>query len=208
MRMPSSIRLRCYSLICSRMTNNMEIRTYRHIDTPDWPLALSLYHQAFPAPGRKPDAILAGMFAKGMSGLHTVHADDGSGLAAMAITGAIPNADLLLIDYIAVRKPLQGKGIGRQFVRRIAEWARDELRLSGILLEAEAEPGAQHERRIRFWEQCGFVLTEYVHHYRWVPETYRAMYLPFNARLPEEAEDGGRTLFRYIEAFHKQAFAK
>lgn len=193
----------------SNKVAELEFRTYRQLDTPDWPAALALYHRSFPA-GRKPDAILAGMFAKGMSELHTATLPHARELAAMAVTGVIPAANLLLIDYLAVQEQLRGGGIGRRFVRRLAEWAREDMRLSGMLLEAEAEPGPDNERRIRFWESCGFTLTDYVHRYRWVPETYRAMYLPFgeDQALREQARDGGRALFRYIESFHKQAFAR
>lgn len=189
------------------MSITLNYSTYSHVDTPEWPEALALYHRSFPA-GRKPDAIVTGMFAKGMSELH-VATEEGSGeLAAMAISGVIPAAGLLLIDYLAVRERLRDRGIGRQFVRHIADWARDERGLSGLLIEAEAEPGADNERRVRFWERCGFVLTDYVHRYKWVPETYRAMYLPFGNDVSERARDGGRALFRHIEAFHKQAFAR
>lgn len=186
----------------------MNFRTYSHIDTPDWPAALSLYHQAFPASGRKPDAILTAMFKKGMSYLHTASASEEQELAAMAVTGVIPDASLLLIDYLTVRDSVRSEGIGGRFVRHIADWAQSEIHLSGMLLEAEAEPGPDNERRIHFWQRCGFVLTEYVHHYRWVPETYRAMYLSFDAQVPDAVQDGGRALFRHIEAFHKKAFER
>ncbi len=187
----------------------LNFRTSTHLDKPDWPAALALYHRSFPE-GRKPDAIVAGMFAKGMSELHTATVESSGELAAMAVTGVIPAAGLLLIDYLAVQEHLRGNGIGRLFVHYIADWARVEMRLSGMLLEAEAEPGADNERRIRFWERCGFVLTDYVHRYKWVPETYRAMYMPFGdgMSLRAQAQDGGRSLFRHIEAFHKQAFAR
>jgi GNAT superfamily N-acetyltransferase len=182
----------------------MTFRTYDHIDTPEWEAALDLYHQAFPAPGRKPDRILEGMFARRLSYLHTDTAD--GEMLAMAVTGLIPDAGLLLIDYLTVREDARRRGIGRRFVSNIERWARERKKLSGLLLEAEADPGEENAERIRFWERCGFVLTDYVHKYIWVPETYRAMYRMFTPDY--RVDDGGRSLFRHIEEFHKKAFAR
>ncbi len=181
----------------------MTFHTYDNLDTPEWGEALHLYHDAFPA-GRKPDRIIEGTFAKKLGFLHTE--SDGDKLLAMAVTGPIPAGNLLLIDYLAVRKDWRGQGIGRRFVRDIAAWARDVKRASGLLIETEAEPGAENERRIRFWENCGFILTGYTHHYRFVPEPYRAMYLPFDPAVGPK--DDGKSLFRHIEWYHQQAFAK
>ncbi|WP_276352389.1 GNAT family N-acetyltransferase [Cohnella caldifontis] len=182
----------------------MAFRTFDDINRPEWKAALKIYHQAFPAPGRKPDRILEGMFAKRLSFLHT-ESEDGEVLA-MAVTGRVPKAELLLIDYLAVREDVRGRGYGRRFVRDIETWARDRMKLAGLLIEAEADPGEANAERIRFWERCGFVLTDYVHEYIWVPETYRAMYRMFEPGF--RAQDGGRALFRHIEEFHKKAFAR
>jgi GNAT superfamily N-acetyltransferase len=182
----------------------MKFHTYDHLSTSDWKPALDLYHQAFPKPGRKPDPIIVGMFTKKLSFLHTV--SEGDNLAAMAVTGLIPEAGLLLIDYLTVRDNLRGQGIGRQLVRDITAWAKDEKHLSGILLEAEAESGQANAERIQFWESCGFTLTEYVHKYIWVPETYQAMYVSFGSEFA--VKDQGQALFRHIESYHKKAFQK
>jgi len=182
----------------------MAFHTYDHVNIADWNPALALYHQAFPKAGRKPDPIIMGMFAKKLSFLHTD--SEGGNLSAMAFSGLIPEANVLLIDYLAVREDLRGRGIGHQFVQNIAAWAKEEKKLSGILLEAEDEPSLENVGRIRFWEKCGFILTEYVHKYIWVPETYRAMYLPFGSEF--RVNDRGQSLFKYIESYHKKAFKR
>lgn len=182
----------------------MIFHTYDHLNTSDWKPALNLYHQAFPKPGRKPDPIIMGMFTKKLSFLHTI--SNGGDISAMAVTGLIPEPGLLLIDYLTVRDQLRGQGIGRQLVREITAWAKDEKKLSGIILEAEAEPAPDNAKRIQFWESCGFILTEYVHSYIWVPETYQAMYLPFSSEL--SLEDRGQSLFKHIESYHKKAYQK
>jgi GNAT superfamily N-acetyltransferase len=183
---------------------HVAFRTFEQLDVPEWKQALALYHEAFPKAGRKPDAILEGMFGKGQSYLHTE--EENGEVTAMAVTGIAPRSNLLIIDYLAVKAGLQGQGIGSRFVREVADWARTEKRLDGILIEAEAHPGPEHARRIRFWKSCGFHLTPYVHRYIWVPETYRAMYLPFDTSF--QVKDNGESLFRHIEAFHKKAFTR
>jgi GNAT superfamily N-acetyltransferase len=182
----------------------MAFRTFDDLNPPHGPQALALYHQAFPQAGRKPDSIIAGMFSKRMCFLQT-ESTDGE-VTAMAVTGVIPQGNVLLIDYLAVREERRGEGVGRQFVLDLAAWARDELKLRGIILEAEADPGSENEERILFWRRCGFVLTDYVHKYIWVPETYRAMYLPFDKAF--RVSDSGESLFQYIEWFHKKAFTR
>lgn len=180
------------------------MKTFRQLDDRYWPPALKLYHEAFPRAGRKPDAILAGMFAKGIAYLHAE--TDGPDVFAMAITGLAAGGRLLLIDYIAVDAARRGSGIGSRFLRKIADWARDELRADGIVIEAEAEPTAENAERILFWEKNGFALTPYVHRYIWVPEPYQAMYLSF-APVPAFPTDG-ETLFTHISGYHAQAFRR
>lgn len=181
----------------------MAFCTFDHLKVPLWDQAMGLYHQAF-SHGRKPDAVIRSMFDKRMSFLHLETA--GPDVNAMAITGLIPKADLLLIDYLAVRKDMRGRGTGQRFVGDILSWARDERKLSGVILEAEAENIPENEARIRFWERCGFVLTEYVHQYVWVPEPYRAMYCSFGPSF--RVSDQGESLFDYIGDFHKNAFRR
>jgi len=180
----------------------MIFATYDHLDFPQWPEALRLYEQTFPKTGRKPDRIIRSMFAKRICEIHIVTVN--GEVAAMAITGIVRKANVLLIDYVAVKTELRGQGIGYSFIDAIKDWAKTEMNLSGVIVEVEAEPTQENERRIRFWRRCGFVLTDYVHQYIWVPEPYRAMYAAFDSE-PDFPADG-ETLFRHISAFHRKSF--
>jgi len=181
----------------------MSFHTYDHLDIPERQAVMSLFHQAFPV-SRMPDRIIEASFRKKMAYLHTE--TEGGALLAMAFSGPVPDARWLLIDYLAVQPQLRGKGIGQRFVGKIAEWAKSVMGMSGLLIEIEATPGEAYRRRVRFWEKCGFTLTEYIHHYKVVPEPYQAMYLPFDpAVIPE---DDGRSLFLHISAYHRKAFAR
>ncbi|MFX3635141.1 MAG: GNAT family N-acetyltransferase [Candidatus Pristimantibacillus sp.] len=182
----------------------MQLKTIDKLDDKLWPQALHLYHQSFSKETRKTDAIIVGMFTKRMTLLQVLL--DGSDVQAMAITGLSNDGKLLLIDYLAVREELRGKGIGQQFVGILQQWAAKEKRLDGILIEVESEPTLNNQQRIRFWESCGFHLTEYIHQYTWVPEPYQAMYLAINKEAG--VANDGEKLFRHITSFHKRAYSK
>jgi N-acetylglutamate synthase-like GNAT family acetyltransferase len=142
------------------------------------------------------------MFERRMCCLHTLV--DQSEVIAMALTGLNKNVKALIIDYIAVRKDLRNKGYGRMFMDYIKAWAEITARCKGIIIEVESETTRENSQRIRFWEQCGFQLTDDCHHYIWVPEQYRAMFMSFHKDSP--LPNDGKTLFNYITQFHKEAY--
>lgn len=181
----------------------MSFHTYDHLEIPEREEVMDLFHDAFPS-GRKPDRIIEATFLKKMGFLH-LESEEGKVLA-MAFTGPVADDSLLLIDYLAVRQDVRRKGIGQRFVEKIAAWARWEKHFFGLLIEIDATPGAEYVQRVRFWEKCGFLLTDYIHHYKVVPEPYQALYLPFDPKV--EPEDDGRSLFRHIEGYHRKVFAK
>ncbi|MDG0812543.1 GNAT family N-acetyltransferase [Cohnella rhizosphaerae] len=179
----------------------MELTLQDKPDESSWREALALYRAAFPAEGRKPEAILARMFEKRL-GVLAAGSEEGV-MKAMAVCGVLAEPKLLLIDYLAVRAADRGRGAGTAFVSMIADWAKAQG-LDGLLIEAEAEDTPENEARIRFWEKCGFARTAYVHQYIWVPEPYRAMVRYFEpGRFP--APDGMK-LFKYISEFHRRSF--
>lgn len=178
----------------------IEIATLDKPDEQLWPQATELYSRTFPE--GKPLRIIDAMFRKRIAYLHV--AMDNRGVMAMAITGQVAKGKLLLIDYLAVREDRRRSGFGQLFLAAIRDWAQRELHVEGLLIEAEYGTSADDEHRVRFWQRCGFVLTEYVHSYIWVPERYRAMY----ARLTQTADipDDGKRLFKYISDYHNRSF--
>ncbi|WP_091067333.1 GNAT family N-acetyltransferase [Paenibacillus sp. NFR01] len=208
-----------------------EFRTYDKWDHPLWASLEPIYREAFPS-GAKPEHILRGMVERGVGRLHAAFQDGQA--VALAVTGfsagdngdpavdssnlaedssnlagdcSPPASDMLIIDYLAVRKDLRGSGLGTRFLEWLGEWAKQTHGISGILIEAESGDTPEHLERIRFWERNGFVLTPYVHQYVWVPEPYQAMLLPLGGGMPELA-DGGEALFRHITSFHGRSFRK
>ncbi|MBO9596692.1 MAG: GNAT family N-acetyltransferase [Cohnella sp.] len=174
--------------------------TLDKLDDRYWPGALNLYRQAFPE--GKPEHILVAMFRKQIAYLHVVC--DDQGVMAMAVTGLVAKGKLLLIDYLAVRTDRRGQGVGQALLGDIKRWATDELSADGLLIEVEYGKTPEDVSRLRFWQRCGFALTEYVHRYIWVPEPYQAMYclLAPDADIPSD----GRKLFKFIGDYHNKAF--
>lgn len=185
----------------------MEALEYRITDEwneAQWSAAEQIYEQAFPLEGKKSRDIVHRMFEKRMCQLHTIA--QGSEIFGMALTGIDQKAGALLIDYIAVRKELRGKGYGRLLLDRIKNWARTVANCKGIIVEVESDPTEENSRRIHFWETNGFHLTAYVHQYIWVTEPYQAMY--FNLEESNRLPDDGKLLFRSIIQFHEKAYRR
>ncbi|QHW34751.1 GNAT family N-acetyltransferase [Paenibacillus rhizovicinus] len=189
------------------MNNDLKIdhRTTDRWDEAAWASAEPIYEEAFPEHGRKNKPIVRRMFERGICTLHSWH--QGSETIAMALTAYDARTALLVIDYIAVRRSRQRSGVGRRCIGDMREWAvRTMPGCLGMVIEVEADESEENAGRIRFWQQTGFRLTAYVHAYVWVPETYRAMYLPFDDDEPLLAGDDGRTLFKAITRYHERAY--
>lgn len=184
---------------------HMEHLTTDRWDGALWAEADVIYREAFPEHGRKSEAIVRRMFERGLCTLHVWRMEGEA--AAMALTAFDDRSGLLVIDYIAVKQSRQGQGIGRSCVLQLRDWtvgAKPGCR--GIVIEVEAEETEENAGRIRFWESAGFRLTEYVHVYVWVPETYRAMSLGFELSSP--LTDDGKELFKAITRYHERAYRK
>jgi GNAT superfamily N-acetyltransferase len=177
--------------------------TINHWDQNIWKKAGEIYIEAFGEHSPKPEKIIRNMFKKQICFLHCLINQNGQ-MVGMALTGSIKGKRILLIDYLAIRKNEQGKGIGRELFSLVREWALQRNDYDQILLEAECEESPENLARIDFWEKCGFQLAnDYIHHYIWVPEPYMAMTL--NLRENHIPNDG-KTLFKYISSFHRESF--
>ncbi|MFD1956319.1 GNAT family N-acetyltransferase [Paenibacillus thailandensis] len=168
-----------------------------------WLRAEPIYEEAFPEHGRKSRSIVRRMLDRGLAELH-VWQDRGAAVA-MAITAIDRSRNLLIIDYIAVSFERRGQGLGLACLNDIRAWARNSRGCKGIVIEVEAERTEENEKRIRFWQKAGFVLTDYVRSYIWVPETYKAMYLKLDESRPVPPPDG-KTLFKSIINYHEKAY--
>ncbi|QHT61453.1 GNAT family N-acetyltransferase [Paenibacillus lycopersici] len=182
----------------------MEYRAYGQWDEEAWSAAEPIYKEAFPEHGRKNKAIVRRMLDRGISNLHVWRS--GREPAAMALTAYDARTRLLVIDYIAVRRSMRRSGVGRRCIDDIRGWAiRTMPDCRGLVIEVEAEENETNAERIRFWQRIGFRLTGYVHAYIWVPETYRAMYWPFEEVEPV-LKDDGKSLFKAITRYHERAY--
>jgi len=179
----------------------MRVKTFYTWDDELWQNVSTLYLKAFGDKGAKPVRIIKNMFAQKIAELHVGYNND-SEVVAMSLTGKIVPEQVLIIDYLVVSEKEQGHGLGKYFVDYLRKKAVAEG-YQKLIIEAESEETLDNRRRISFWKSCGFLLTEYVHHYIWVPETYRAMYLPL---IADSKKITGEELFSYINTFHRLSF--
>ncbi|MBW4841708.1 MAG: GNAT family N-acetyltransferase [Paenibacillaceae bacterium] len=172
-------------------------------DRACWDKLGPIYREAFPH-GAKPEKVLRSMLDRRIASLHAGLLEGEP--VAMAITGFNGGQGVkrFILDYMAVRQDLRGQGLGRLFFSQIRDFADQDPQAEAILIEAEAEDTEMNRERLRFWLHCGFIATPYVHQYIWVPEPYRALYLPLKDDFT--LTDDGKTLFRDITSFHHQSF--
>lgn len=181
----------------------MNFKTYDEWNEEVWAVARLIYKDAFEGKGAKPEPIIRNMFQKGICYLHVAYLGDQ--VVAMALTGKLKEISALLIDYLAVHPDFQKQGIGKKMVDYIHEWSFREDCFEALIIEVEAEKTPENLARIHFWQKCGFILTDYVHHYIWVPEPYQAMYYQTNTTHKLYT---GEDLFKHIGRFHKVSFQK
>lgn len=168
-----------------------------------WDQLGPIYREAFQH-GAKPEKVLRSMLDRGIASLHA-GVQEGEAVA-MAVTGVSNRRGCkrLILDYMAVRQNHRGQGLGHRFFSQIRDYAVTEHHAEAILIEAEAEATETNQERLRFWINCGFIATPYVHPYIWVPGPYRALYLPLNEHFT--LTDDGQSLFRDITSFHHRSF--
>ena len=153
----------------------MEFKTVEQWDEEVWGKWREVYYEAFGETKAKPEKIILNMFRKQMCFFHIVQ--NKSEVQAIALSGKLQGTRMLLIDYLAVREKDRNQGIGRMMMEYMKTWSTSTRKFESIVIEVEAEKTSKNLARIRFWEKCGFTLTEYIHHYRVVPEPYQAMFI-------------------------------
>ena len=180
----------------------MEFRTVDHWAEEIWQKWWIVYEEAFDHKNAKSEKIIRNMFQRQTCYFHL--AMEGSEVCAIALSGELPGTRLLLIDYFAVRANKRNRGIGKEMVEYIQNWAMAEGQFDSLVIEVEAEKAEENLARIHFWKKCGFILTPYIHHYKVVPEPYQAMYRKLfpEAKIPDREEE----FFHYIGNFHRKSF--
>ncbi|MEC1695641.1 GNAT family N-acetyltransferase [Schinkia azotoformans] len=181
-------------------------RTFDYWDEEIWNRARPIYEEAFGKHGAKSTAVIRNMFRKQMIFLHIVmdETENNPKVVGMAITGKLKVLNSLLIDYLAIKKSFRDQGIGALFVQYIKDLALSKFDCDSMILEIEATEDPVYQKRIQFWEKCGFHLTVYIHDYKVVPEPYQAMYQKLTPESNITME--GKELFKHLGHFHRKCF--
>ena len=183
---------------------SMEFRTVDHWVEEIWRKWRIGYDEAFGHTHAKPEKVIRNMFQKQTCYFHL--ALEGSEVCAIALSGQLSGTRMLLIDYFAVREKKRNRGIGQLmagYLLVVGQWQRGQF--DSLVIEVEAaEKTKENLVRIQFWKKCNFTLTEYIHHYKVVPEPYQAMYQKLfpEVKIPEREE----AFFHYIGKFHQKSF--
>lgn len=109
-----------------------------------------------------------------------------------------------LLDYFAVAPERRGQGVGSEFLRELKKISR-EFQTPYVLIEAEStdssetpEQLTERQRRLRFYKNCGCLLTP-VFSFLFGVE-YQILLLPLNGALPdsETVRENLEGLYRVI----------
>lgn len=180
----------------------MDFITVDYWDEEIWQKWKGIYFEAFGRKNAKPEKVIRNMFRKQMCSFHLAKNEDK--VCAIALSGKLEGTKALLIDYLAVSENARKQGIGTQMVDYLKRWSKEGRSFDSIFIEVEAEETEENAERVVFWKKCGFQADPYIHHYKVVPEPYRAMYLKLvpKAFIPEKAE----LIFRSFSQFHQKCF--
>lgn len=129
---------------CYDKNMNMNCFDAHKAATPlQWLRIYCLYRRTFPRSERKPFQIILSMHRKGKTDVW--YFETNRRFAGFATT--INDDQLILLDYLAVKKQLRGQGIGSRILREL----KQRYRGKGIFTEIESayEPASNQVERIR-----------------------------------------------------------
>ena len=130
---------------------------FRNLEVIDYPAFLKLYNESFPENERriyKSEEHVANFIKEKGGKFHAFAIDDGGGdflgfLSYWTFEGYV------YVEHFAVQPEHRGKNIGRKLLSHLFETVSPD-----VLLEVEKPETPEAERRIRFYERCGFKLRE------------------------------------------------
>ena len=122
--------------------------------TKKWeiPAIFHLYRAAFPRSERKPFGRITSMVKEGRADLWTIRV--GGRFAGFAAT--VNSPQIVLLDYLAVKKNLRSRGVGREAMALLNEAYRDRGFFVEIESTFEDAPNArERQKRKVFYVNCG-----------------------------------------------------
>ena len=118
------------------------------------PLIFMLYRSAFPRCERKPFSRITSMVKAGRADLWTIRMDGRFAGFAATVNGP----QVVLLDYLAVKKHFRGMGVGTGAMGLLNESYRDRGFFVEIESTFENAPNArERQKRKEFYVNCGMV---------------------------------------------------
>lgn len=129
---------------------------FRKMEEKDYPAFLKLYNESFPENERRlyKSAEHVANFVKEKGGKFNAFAIDDGGCFLGFLSYWIFEG-YVYIEHFAVEPEHRGKNIGRKLLSHLFDTVGEN-----VLLEVEKPDTPEAERRIRFYERCGFRLRE------------------------------------------------
>ena len=121
-----------------------------HTISSDW---WNLYCSAFPAEERRSN-ITHGNALKDKR-FHACQLVEGPQFVGLLTWWQWP--DMIYVEHLAIEEAMRGKGYGKRALQQLQELSRD------IVLEIEPVRDSLTQRRLRFYQSCGFAALPYPH---------------------------------------------
>lgn len=130
---------------------------FREMKGSDYPAFLKLYNESFPENERRlyKSAEHVADFVKEKGGkFHAFAIDDGDGLFLGFLSYWVFEG-YVYVEHFAVDPEHRGKNIGRKMLDHLFRTVGED-----VLIEVEKPETPEAERRIKFYERCGFKMRE------------------------------------------------
>lgn len=142
-------------LASCRMVRMLQFSRIRDAAHPQFAALWQLYERSFPLEEQRPYRHHAQAMAC-EEGFVCMRLHDDEGLAGLLFYWELPQGCLYL-EHLAVCSQRRGQGIGHQLMDLIASWHKP------VILEIEPVVDISTQRRLRFYQSCGYVQLPYAH---------------------------------------------
>jgi len=134
----------------------LQARRIRNVADPSFPEVWRLYEKSFPLEERRPLSCQAQAMER-EENFVCLRLQDGQGaFLGLLFYWLLPQGGIY-VEHFAIDEGWRGQGLGRSALQMLAAQGRP------VILEIEPVADAMTQRRLRFYESCGYVRLPYSH---------------------------------------------